>query len=338
MKRRSLLLGGVGWAVSSPLRALELPALLREDMERWVARTAAKGKLSEPALQGLLLSATFQPGVIAAVNAPATSRPWREFRAALITRERIEGGVRFWNDNLSWLGQARERYGVPEEIVVSIIGVETLYGRNTGGYRVLDAVSTLAFAVPHRAEFFQAELEAFALLCGEQRLDPMGAKGSYAGAMGMPQFLPSSVRGYALDFDGDGRIDLWTSRGDVIGSVAHYLSRFGWRFTGHVALRAAVETPGLAEPMVRQGVRPVYGQAQLSEAGVLPERTLRQGEHAALLLFEGDSGPEYWLGLENFWVLTRYNRSQNYALAVWQLGQAIYQARAVLSAGGAGRR
>ncbi len=338
MKRRSLLLGGLGWAATRPLRAVEAPALLREDMERWVARTVAKGALSEQTLRDLLLRATFQPAVVAAVNAPATARPWREFRTGFFTRERIEGGVRFWNENQSLLGQARERYGVPEEIVVSILGVETLYGRNTGGFRVLDAVSTLAFAVPQRADFFQGELEAFALLCGEQRLDPLGVRGSYAGAMGMPQFLPSSVRGYALDFDGDGRIDLWNSRGDVIGSVAHYLSRFGWRFTGQVALRAAVEAPARVEAMVRQGIQPVYGHAQLGEAGVAPERALRHGEHAALLLYEGDGGPEYWLGLENFWVLTRYNRSQNYALAVWQLGQAIAQARAGSAVSGAGRR
>lgn len=338
MRRRSLLLGGLGWAACGPLRALEVPGVLREDMEQWVMRTAAKGALSERVLRELLLSATFQPGVMAAVNAPATARSWREFRSGLLTRERIDSGVRFWNDNEAWLAQARERYGVPEQIVVGILGVETLYGRNTGGYRVLDAVTTLAFAVPQRAEFFQGELEAFALLCGELGLDPLAVRGSYAGAMGMPQFLPSSVRGYARDFDGDGRTDLWTSRADVIGSVANYLSRFGWRFTGHVALRAAVEEPARAEALVRQGIRPAFGQPQLMEAGIVPERALRHGEHAALMLFEGEGGPEYWLGLENFWVLTRYNRSQNYAMAVWQLGETIVQARAGVAAGSAGRR
>ena len=328
MRRRRLLLGGLGWAACAPARALEVPALLREDMEQWVVRTAAKGVLAGDALRALLLRAEFQPGVIAAVNAPATARPWREFRPGFFTRARIEGGVRFWNDNEAWLRQAREAFGVPEQLVVGIVGVETLYGRNTGSFRVLDSVATLAFAVPQRAAFFQGELEAFVLMCGELGLDPLALKGSYAGAMGMPQFIPSSVRAYARDFDGDGRIDLWGSRADVIGSVAHYLSRFGWRFTGDVVLRATVRDPLRAEPLVRQGIRPAYGQAQLLEAGVEPERPLRNGESAALLLYEGERGPEYWLGLDNFWVITRYNRSQNYALAVWQLAETIAQARA----------
>jgi membrane-bound lytic murein transglycosylase B len=336
VRRRSLLLGGVALAAGAPVRAVEAPALLREDMEQWVIRTAAKGALDEDGLRALLLRAEFQTGVIAAVNAPATSRPWKEFRPGFFTKARIEGGVRFWNDNESWLRQAREMFGVPEQLLVSIVGVETLYGRNTGSFRVIDAVATLAFAVPQRSSFFQGELEAFVLMCRELRLDPLGVKGSYAGAMGMPQFIPSSVRAYARDFDGDGRVDLWGSTADVIGSVANYMSRFGWRFTGDVVLRATVADPSRAEPLVRQGIRPAFGQAQLAEAGVIPERPLRDGENAALLLYEGERGPEYWLGLDNFWVITRYNRSQNYALAVWQLAETIAQARAKGASGGSG--
>jgi len=323
---RFVLLLGV-FVVAGRAAANEFPPLLRGDMEIFVQRVAAQHGFDEDQLRQVLLKVEFQQGVIQSFSAPATSRTWKEFRPGFFSKQRIEGGVKFWAEHESWLQRARDTFGVPEELIVSIIGVETLYGRNTGNFRVIDAISTLAFQVPARAAFFQNELEEFFLLCRSLGLDPLVPRGSYAGAMGWPQFIPSSYRRYALDFDGNGRVDLWTSPADVIGSVANYLQQFGWRWTGTVALRAEVSDVLRADELVRLGIRPVLPGSRFQDAGVVPERPLRDGEHAALMLFEGESGPEYWLGLDNFYVITRYNRSQNYAMAVWQLSKEIAAAR-----------
>lgn len=321
---------------AAPASAYEFPPQLREDLQVFADRVVTKHKLDEDRVRDTLLKIQFQQSVIQAVNAPATSKPWKDFRVGLLSRQRIDAGVRYWAENDVWLQRARDTFGVPEELIVSIIGIETLYGRNMGSYRVLDAVATLAFEVPARASFFQGELEEFLLLCRDLNLDPVALRGSYAGAMGAPQFIPSSYRRYARDFDGDGRIDLWTSPADAIGSVANYLKEFGWRWTGEVALRANVTDVQRADELVRLGVRPVHSAAQIEEKGVTPHRPLRDGESAALMLFQGDGGPEYWLGLDNFYVITRYNRSQNYAMAVWQLSQEILLARRKASTAGSG--
>lgn len=324
----------VGWC--APAVAYEFPPQLREDIQIFADRVVIKYKLDEDRVRETLLKIQFQQSVIQAVNAPATAKPWKEFRVGLLGRQRIDGGVRYWAEHEAWLQRARETYGVPEELIVAIIGIETLYGRNMGSYRVLDAVATLAFEVPARSAFFQGELEEFLLLCTDLNLDPTAPRGSYAGAMGAPQFIPSSYRRYARDFDGDGRVDLWTSPADAIGSVANYLKEFGWRWTGEVALRAMVSDAQRADELVRLGVRPVHSGAQIEEKGVTPQRPLRDGENAALMLFQGDAGPEYWLGLDNFYVITRYNRSQNYAMAVWQLSLEILAGRRRATAAGSG--
>jgi membrane-bound lytic murein transglycosylase B len=314
----------------------EYPPLLRGDMELFVQRVAARHGFDEDRLRQVLMKVEFQTGVIQAVSTPATSRTWKEFRPGFFTKQRIEGGVKYWIEHDSWLQRARDTFGVPEELIVAIIGVETLYGRHAGNFRVIDAIATLAFQVPARAAFFQNELEEYLLLCRSLGLDPLVPRGSYAGAMGSPQFIPSSYRRYARDFDGDGRVDLWTSAADAIGSVANYLQQFGWRWNGTVALRAHASDVRRAEELVRLGIRPVLPATQFQDAGVAPERPLRDGESAALMLFEGETGPEYWLGLDNFYVITRYNRSQNYAMAVWQLSQEIALAhRRALAHGGA---
>ncbi|MCW5624414.1 MAG: lytic murein transglycosylase B [Burkholderiales bacterium] len=308
--------------------ASEPPPLMPPDMEAFAERVAAAHGIDHDALRDLLLKVQFQSGVIRAVNAPATARPWKEFRPGFLNRQRIEGGAKFWAEHERWLTRAREKWGVPEELVVAIVGVETQYGRNTGTFRVLDAVSTLAFQVPTRALFFQGELEAFLLMCRENGLDPLAVRGSYAGAMGWPQFIPSSYRRYARDFDGDGRVDLFGTPADVIGSVANYLAAFGWKRDANTVLRAAVQDPLLLEDALKQGVKPSFGAGHLVAWGAVPEQPLADEETVAVMRFEGANGPEYWLGLDNFWVITRYNRSQNYALAVWQLSQEIAAARA----------
>jgi membrane-bound lytic murein transglycosylase B len=314
--------------LASPLaRAVEVPALLRPDMEAFLQGFASRHALPEDELRAVLLQVEIQQGVIRAITTPATSRPWREFRQGLVTRQRIEGGVGFWAEHEALLADARERFGVPEEIVVAIIGVETQYGRNLGSFRVLDALATIAFEIPARAAFFQNELEQFLLLCAQLGLDPLGVRGSFAGAMGMPQFIPSSYRRYAVDFDGDGRVDLWSSPADVIGSVAHYLKAFGWQPDGRIALRASVRQPTRADALVQLGIQPAVSGSELKSNGVVPEQALADDERAALMRYEGARGVEYWLGLQNFYAITRYNRSQNYALAVFQLAQEIAAAR-----------
>lgn len=326
--KRLALVALAAWLAAPPgAVAYEFPPLLRSDMEDFVQRVAAQHGFDEDRLRQTLLKVDFQQGVVQAVSAPSTSRTWKEFRPGFFSRQRIDGGVKFWAEHESWLQRARDTFGVPEELIVAIIGVETLYGRNVGNFRIIDAISTLAFQVPSRAIFFQNELEEFLLLCRTLGLDPLTPRGSYAGAMGSPQFIPSSYRRYARDFDGDGRVDLWGSPADAIGSVANYLQQFGWRWNGVVALKAQITDPRRADELVKLGIKPVLNANQFQEAGVVPERPLRDGEGAALMLFEGDAGPEYWIGMENFYVITRYNRSQNYAMAVWQLSLDIAAAR-----------
>ena len=330
MKRRAF----VAWlplaCMTPPARSFEFPAQLPPAMEAFVMRMVATNGFDEAALRAVFEGVRLQPGVIRALTTPATSKPWKDFRAGQVNRRRVGAGVNFWNDNAATLRAAEREYGVAAEIVVAILGIESQYGRNTGDFRVIDAISTIAFEVPARAAFFEGELEALLLLCRDTGFDPTALRGSYAGAMGWPQFLPSSYRRHAVDFDGDGRTDLWTSRADCIGSVANYLRNYGWRSGADVALRATVTPgpgpgPGL-DAAIGAGIKPSLDNDRLRDAGVVPSRPLGAGERAALMLFEGDGGPEYWLGLDNFFVITRYNRSQNYAMAVWQLGREILAA------------
>lgn len=310
-------------AASLPVRAAEPPGMLRPDMADFARQAAARRGIDVDWITEVLLDARFQFGVLRAMATPGTARPWRLFRKDYVHRIRIDGGVRFWRENTALLANVSERFAVPESVVVAIIGVETVYGRQTGTFRVLDALVTLGFQGQNRAPYFQTELEEFLQLARDGVLDPAKARGSYAGAMGWPQFMPSSLRRWGNDFDGDGRIDLWTSVPDIAGSVGNYFRSFGWQTGGDVVLPFRVTNPTAAEALVAMGVEPQIPPERLATAGVVEVRPLRADERAALLRFEGESGPEYWLGMPNFRVITRYNRSQNYALAVWQLALAI---------------
>ncbi|MEE3279615.1 MAG: lytic murein transglycosylase B, partial [Pseudomonadota bacterium] len=233
----------------------------------------------------------------------------------------IAAGIEFWKENEATLSRARLEFGVPGEIIVAVIGVETNYGRNTGSFRVMDALSTLAFDYPPRARFFRGELRELLLLAREENKNPLELIGSYAGAMGYGQFMPSSFRAYAKDFDGDGRRDIWSNRTDAIGSVANYFHRHGWDGEGQIALRVEVADDRV-DQFVNQGLKPKRSIAELRTAGMesvsLPDETL-----AALFKLENREGWEYWLGLHDFYVVTRYNHSHMYALAVVQLSKAI---------------
>ena len=255
---------------------------------------------------------------------PEQQRSWQRYRERFVNTRRTEGGKRFWQEHEASLQHAAATYGVPAEIIVSIIGVETEYGQNMGKFGVFEALASIAFYYPPRAPFFRSELEQFLLLARENGVSPLSVKGSYAGAIGIPQFMPSSQRRYAVDFDGDDRIDLRNSTRDAIGSVARFLQQHGWQTNAPVALPARIE--GDPAPLLAAGIKPVAALQELSRQGVTADGD--SGRPAALIdLVTPDAATEYWVGFENFYVITRYNRSSFYAMSVFQLAEAIREAR-----------
>ncbi|MFH1657849.1 MAG: lytic murein transglycosylase B [Pseudomonadota bacterium] len=261
--------------------------------------------------------------VLKLIQPPASplQRSWERYQPRFLNERRIDGGVSFWQENAGQLAKASALYGVPEEIIVAIIGVETEYGRNTGGFRVFEALSTLAFNYPRRAEFFRTELEQFLLLARENNLDPMAVKGSFAGAIGIPQFMPGSQRRYAVDFDGDQRVDLGNSVDDAIGSVARFLEQHGWQAGQPIAVQAMTAGTPEAE-LIQAGIRPSLKVADLANKGI--RANIDPQTTAALIdLVSPGRETEYWLGFDNFYVITRYNRSSFYAMSVFQLAEEI---------------
>ena len=263
--------------------------------------------------------------ILKAIARPAESKPWYEYRPIFMTQSRIDGGVDFWRANSDILKKAEQAYGVDAAMIVAIIGVETRYGANTGSYRVIDALSTLAFEYPPRAKFFRSELEQFLILAREEELDLREAKGSYAGAMGYGQFIPSSYRSYAVDFDADGSRNLWLSLEDIIGSVANYFQRHGWKLGQPVASRVSGKAT-IPDSLVSSDLKPAKTVADFAAAGISSNPQLRKEQRVALLELEQRNGPEYWLTTDNFYTITRYNRSPLYAMAVFQLSEAIRNA------------
>jgi membrane-bound lytic murein transglycosylase B len=249
-------------------------------------------------------------------------RTWEEYRAALVTERRINEGVEFWKKHRHTLARAEKKYGVAPEYVVAIIGVETFYGRNTGNYRVVDALATLAFDYPPRASFFRNELEQYLLFARADGVDVFSVKGSYAGAIGLPQFMPSSTRAYAVDFDGNGHIDLRRSRVDAIGSVANFLKVHGWQRDADVLVDAKVA--GDAWRAFAEGLEPKYSMLALREAGIQFDSPQPAGARVVVIeLASGERPSDYRVALRNFYVITRYNRSAFYAAAVADLAREL---------------
>ncbi|ESE15150.1 lytic murein transglycosylase B [Escherichia coli 908675] len=246
---------------------------------------------------------------------------WLRYRKKFITPDNVQNGVVFWNQYEDALNRAWQVYGVPPEIIVGIIGVETRWGRVMGKTRILDALATLSFNYPRRAEYFSGELETFLLMARDEQDDPLNLKGSFAGAMGYGQFMPSSYKQYAVDFSGDGHINLWDPV-DAIGSVANYFKAHGWVKGDQVAVMANGQAPGLPN-----GFKTRYSISQLAAAGLTPQQPLGNHQQASLLRLDVGTGYQYWYGLPNFYTITRYNLSTHYAMAVWQLGQAVALAR-----------
>ena len=253
------------------------------------------------------------------------TKPWYEYRKIFLTQSRIEGGAAFWKKNADILNRAAANCGVDPQIIVAIIGVETRYGQITGRHQVLDALSTLAFDYPPRASFFRGELEQYLILSREEDIDPLNTKGSYAGAMGYGQFIPSSYRAYSVDFDNDGKRDLWNSLDDIIGSVANYFHQHGWIPGGPVAVTAKV-SGNKYQPVLDLGYKPRTVLGAMRHNGITPTRPVPDDLTGALLSFEMKDGPDYWIGFKNFYVITRYNHSPLYAMAVYQLSEEIREA------------
>lgn len=254
---------------------------------------------------------------------PEQQRSWQRYRERFVNARRSEGGQRFWQENAATLQRAEAIYGVPAEIIVAIIGVETEYGQNMGKFSVLEALASLAFHYPPRSTFFRSELEQFLLLARENGVSPLDIKGSYAGAIGIPQFMPSSQRRFAVDFDGDDRIDLRNSVTDAIGSVARFLQQHGWQSAMPIAAPARVESDPAA--LLAMGIKPTTPLQALFKQGVIAEGDADRP--AALIdLVTPDAATEYWVGFENFYVITRYNRSSFYAMSVFQLAESLREA------------
>ena len=308
----------------------------RDDVMRFAAAVAQSTQLDLAWVEAALAKARYQPAVARLIMPPAVgiAKNWKAYRARFVEPQRIRAGVDFWLANQAWLEAAEREYGVPPEIVVGIIGVETIFGRMTGEFRVLDALATLSFDFPtgrkDRSAFFRDELTQFLVLAHREQQAPEGIKGSYAGAIGLGQFMPSSIVKHAVDFNNDGRIDMARNSADVIGSVAHYLAEFGWKkgMPTHFAVQPPVDTSERAALLVPDIV-PSFSAAQLAERGaVLADDG--QGHEGLLALVElqnGDAAPSHVAGTQNFYVVTRYNWSAYYALAVIELGQAIKAAR-----------
>lgn len=302
----------------------------RDDVRQFIAEVSARQGIPAEELRAALERASPVPKVIELVKPPSNPgvRSWQRYRARFIDRARVEGGLRFWQTHRAALHEASSRSGVPEEIIVALIGVETVYGRNTGNFSALSALATLAFDYPPRAQLFRRELEELFLLAREQNHPVDSYKGSYAGALGYPQFLPSSIRRYALDGDRDGDVDLRNSPVDAIHSVANFLFEHGWVRGAPVVLPARADSEAAAQRLVDAGILPTLDGAALQAGGIHSALPADSAERATLVdLVTPGAATEYWLGLRNFYVITRYNRSSFYAMIVSELAQELRRSR-----------
>ena len=303
--------------------------LQRAEVATFIDKMVAEHDYDAAQLEDALSRVQLSEKIIAAITRPAEALPWHRYRSIFLKPARIKGGATFWRQHQAQLERAAQTYGVPIEIMVAVIGVETKYGGNTGGFKVINALSTLAFDYPKRSRFFTSELQHYFLLTREQSLDPHQLTGSYAGAMGIPQFMPSSYRAYAVDFDGDGRTDIWDNPADAIGSVGNYLGVHGWQADADIVSAARVPEGDIAA-LLTGGLELKLHIEQVVDAGVVVDAEVNAAEKVKLLQLENKDGFEYWLARQNFYVITRYNRSALYAMAVYQLAQAIraeYEAR-----------
>lgn len=303
----------------------------QSDVQTFIHTMVAKHGFKQEYLETLMAKAQYQPPIIDRITKPAEAMPWHAYRSIFLGRKRIRRGVQFLGSQRKSLEKAYRAYGIPANIITAILGVETNYGRTQGSIRVMDSLYTLAFHYSSRAHFFTGELEQYLLLTRKQKINPLSVKGSYAGAMGQPQFIASSYRHYAVDFNNNGRTDLWNETADAIGSVANYLARHGWKPGQPVAIRANV-APGVSaqtlEKLASSELKTTHTVTELENNGIRPQHPVRDHLPVGLLRLKGKAVPEFWLGAHNFYVITTYNHSALYAMAVYQLANAISRSAA----------
>ncbi len=293
--------------------------------ESFVTEVAERHNWPAEDVSALLTQANRSQTIIDAISRPAEAKPWKDYRPIFMTDKRVRDGVAFWRDNQALLAEVEAEFGVPAKLIVAITGVETSYGNILGKFRVIDALATLAFHYPPRAKFFRSELEQYLLLGKDENLPLTELKGSYAGAMGMGQFIASSYRSYAVDHDGDGQRDLWGSRPDALASIANYFRRHGWQTGGPIAQRV-VATEG-ARKLNKPPLKPAYPLQQIVDWGYVVDQPLASMDTpVSLVTLEGANGTEHWVTYKNFYVISRYNHSALYSMAVNQLADAIEQA------------
>lgn len=322
-------------ALASASTFAKTPDQLRED---FIAEMVDRYDFSEDGVRRTLYQAEYRRPIIEAISRPAEKRlNWSEYRAIFVTPKRIGGGVEFWREHADTLARAERDFGVPAEIIVAILGVETRYGAYTGGYRVLDALHTLGFHYPRRGKFFRAQLSHFLRFAREEDIRPTMPTGSYAGAMGVPQFMPDSFRIYAIDYDGDGRRDIWDNMTDVIGSVANYFVEKGNWKRGQPVARPVDGVNERHRGLIEAGAKPSLDPERVRASGIDVGSDLPAEVKLSLLEFETHGGPEYWIGMPNFYSIMRYNPRTKYAMAVYQLSQAVRaDYRQAVAAGGSG--
>lgn len=332
-QRKALIKLAMLFCLLVPLASLagddnRLPYHQRDEVMTFVSEMVKRHGFVAEELHNLFAGVEFQSSVVKAMEPPSSPnvRSWERYKSRFVNQNRINRGIRFMQEYSTELTRARQKYGVPEEIITAIIGVETLYGQNTGSYRVIDALTTLAFDYPRRAEYFRGELEQYLLLSREQGLDYYSVLGSYAGAIGLPQFMPTNVRQLAVDFDGDGQVDLRNSVVDAIGSIARYLADHGWKkdepITSQVSFNETVPDAWL------ESILPVMTKKDIKHVNFSTESKLDEALNFAVIpLVTPEKPSEFWLGFNNFYVITRYNKSTFYAMSVFQLAEAIKQNR-----------
>ncbi len=296
---------------------------LNTEIRPFAAAMQDKYDVDAGTIASILVAAQISTKVLESIHRPAEAMMWRDYRKIFLTPKRIDGGVKFMRDNADILRLATNKYSVPEEIITAILGIETFYGKYTGKIRVLDALSTLGFRYPKRGKFFRSELVQYLLLVTAEGLNPLKQLGSYAGAMGIPQFIPSSYRNYAVDFDNDQVRDLLNSKADSIGSVANYLARHGWSKASRVTERFYLNERDLIEKLKLRGIKPHTLVSDLVRDGASIKHHYADDVRASVIALNGQNGEELWLGLNNFYVITRYNHSPLYAMAVYQLAAVI---------------
>jgi len=314
-----LLTAGSSFAASSDFTQ-------RTDVQQFIDKMVNQHQFEREPLTQLLSEAEHSDAVISAITRPYEAKPWYKYRPIFVTEKRIKRGLQFWQENREALQRAEEKYGVAPEFITAIIGVESFYGVHKGSYRLLDSLTTLGFDYPKRGKFFRSELKHYLLMTREEEIDPRSVKGSYAGAMGKPQFIASSYREYAVDFSGDGKRDLWENTDDAIGSVANYFRRHGWKHGAPIASKASVNGADYKK-LIKKSLKPKKTLAQITSQGVTltdaQSSDIPASTKATLIELKGETNNEHWVTYRNFYAISRYNHSALYSMAIFQIATAL---------------